>query len=105
MTASEKFELIKRACREQKVCEVRYRDERVPRYVHPLGICLTFNRGLVIVCCMEEQRDGKGGSPTLVLKNLPMEDCHQMRIMDEKFKILPDFIDQAKICDDWLFHV
>lgn len=34
MTVSEKFNLVKCACDEQKVCEVKYKNEPVPRFIH-----------------------------------------------------------------------
>lgn len=104
MTASEKFKLVKRACDELKVCEVRYKDEPIPRYIHPLGICLTFNRGLVIVCCSDESYSPKKKEKT-PLTNLPIEDCDHIKILEKGFSVWPNFVAETKICDDWLFHI
>lgn len=106
MTASEKYNTVKRACTEQKVCQVKFRDEQAPRYIHPFGICLTFSRGIVIVCLQEEQeesgrrQDATGPDVT----NLPMEDCDHIHITERKFEVIREFI-QNSICDDWLFHI
>lgn len=103
MTASEKYNTVKRACSEQKVCQVKFRDEQSPRYIHPLGICLTFTRGIVIVCFQEES--GRLQEPTAAnVSNLPMEDCDHIRITERKFEVMREFI-QNRICDDWLFHI
>jgi hypothetical protein len=104
MTVTEKFNVVKRACDEQKVCQVYYKDELAARLIHPLGICLTFNRGLVIVCCIEES-DNTQGKVDLVVCNLPIEDCDQIKIMEKKFQGWPDFKTKTLICDDWLFHI
>ena len=103
MTASEKYNTVKRACTEQKVCQVKYRDEHAPRYIHPLGICLTFTRGMVIVCLQEGSGRTQGTSGP-DLSNLPLEDCDHIHITERRFNVLCEFI-QNKICDDWLFHI
>lgn len=103
MTVSEKYDTLKRACTEQKVCQVKFRDEQAPRHIHPLGICLTFTRGMVIVCLQEESgriHETAGAE----ISNLPMEDCDHIRITERKFEVMREFI-QNKICDDWLFHI
>jgi hypothetical protein len=104
MTATEKFNVVKRACHEQKICQVKFKDERIARFIHPLGICLTFNRGLVIVCCVEDTLDPARKNDATV-SNLPIEDCHQIQITDKSFNVTSDFVTQTKICDDWLFHI
>ena len=104
MTAGEKFNIVKRACDEQRVCCLYFRDERAPRYIRPFGVCLTFNRGLVIVCC-ESQTENPIGKDDIRVSNLPMEDCDHIRITEEEFQVWPDFKKEMKICDDWLFHV
>ena len=104
MTVGEKFSIVKRACDEQKVCQLHFRDERTPRYIRPFGVCLTFNRGLVIVCCEADTLNPPGKDESKV-SNLPMEDCDHIRITDTEFDVWPDFKKQMKICDDWLFHV
>jgi hypothetical protein len=104
MTATEKFNVVKRACDEQKVCQVKFRDELAPRLIHPLGVCLTYNRGLVIVCCVEGKDNGQQKADPIV-SNLPIEDCDQIKIIEKKFDGWPDFITKSKICDDWLFHI
>ena len=101
MTAMEKFNLVKRACDEQKACQLQYKDETAFRTIFPLGICLTFNRGMVIVGCVQESSTTK----ETLLKNFPMEDCDNIRILERKFTVWPDFKKAMKICDDWLFHV
>lgn len=103
MTATEKFNLVKRACKEQKICKVKFKDEPTPWFIHPLGICLTFNRGLVIVCCVEHtsaESNQKEG-----VRNLPIEDCDQIQMTDKGFQVTSDFVRQTRICDDWLFHI
>jgi hypothetical protein len=104
MTATEKFNLVKRACNEQKICQVKLKEETTPRFIHPLGICLTYNRGLVIVCCVEDTINAAIKKDATV-SNLPIEDCHQIQITDKNFKVTADFVTQTKICDDWLFHI
>ena len=103
MTASEKYNTVKRACTEQKVCQVKLRDEQAPRYIHPLGICLTFARGMVIVC-LQEDFGTIEETPGPDLSNLPIEDCDQINITERKFNVMREFM-QNKICDDWLFHI
>lgn len=104
MTTSEKYTTLKRACDEQKVCQLNYGNERNPWYIRPLGICLTFKRGMVVVCCVENIDSASDKNPGTVA-NLPLEDCHQIRITDKGFHVLPDILEQARGCDDWLFHV
>jgi hypothetical protein len=104
MNASEKFNAVKKACEEKRVCQLNFKDERRPRYIHPLGICLTYKRGLVIVCRVEETDQlNKNNDP--LISNLPIEDCHHIRLTDRRFHVLPDFFKQAEVCDDWLFYV
>jgi hypothetical protein len=104
MTATEKFNVVKRACVEQKVCHVYYKDERAPRLIHPLGVCLTFKRGLVIVCCVHAVNTSSDDSQP-VLSNLPLEDCDHIKIIEKTFDGWPDFVTKTVICDDWLFHI
>lgn len=104
MTALEKFNLVKRACVEQRVCELKYKDERIARCIHPLGICLNFNRGLVIVFCWEENTTPLKKAYSNV-SNFPIEDCHSIKILEKKFQVWPDFVAEAKFCQDWLFHI
>ena len=104
MTAMEKFNLVKRACDEQRICQVNFRNERVPRFIHPLGICLTFSRGLVIVCCVEDATSASRQTEPMI-SNLPIEDCHQMQMTDKRFKVTSDFVTESKVCNDWLFHI
>ena len=105
MTATEKFNLVKRACNEQKICQVKFKDERTPRFIHPLGICVTFNRGLVIVCCVEDASVDESVKSETLVSNLPIEDCHQIQITEKKFEVTADFVSQSKVCNDWLFHI
>lgn len=104
MTATEKFNLVRRACHEKKVCEVKYTDRRASRKIHPLGICLTGARALVIVCCTEDNFDPLLNYDVSVT-NLPMEDCEQIRMLDQKFSIFPEFVSDSKICKEWIFHI
>lgn len=104
MTVGEKFRIVKRACDEQKICELHFREERTPRYILPVGICLTFNRGLVIVCYPMEPQSAIGNEESEVC-NLPMEDCDHIRLTEKTFEVGADFKTRVKICDDWLFHV
>ena len=101
MTAMEKFNLVKRACDERKACQLHFRDEPIPRLIHPLGVCLTFNRGMIIVCCGPDHP--VSGDDTIA--NLPMEDCENIRITEQGFKVWPEFLKKMDMCDDWLFHV
>ena len=103
MTVAEKFNTLRRACAEQKVCHVKYRDEPSARLIHPMGICLTLNRKLVIVCCQEEVH-GMSTGIALQLRNLPIEDCEHIHIIERKFNVSPEFIEK-KFCNEWLFHV
>lgn len=104
MTAAEKFNTVKRACIELKICQLIFGNEKSPRFIRPLGICLTFNRGLVIVCRLENTTEINGGNEAPV-SNLPIEDCHMIKITDRKFKVVPEFFKKTHGCDDWLFHV
>lgn len=104
MTAAEKFDMVKRACAEQKICQLNFRNEKSPRFIHPLGICLTAKRALVIVCCLENTGESRSRNEPVV-SNLPIEDCHMISITDRKFQVVPEFFKQTKTCDDWLFHV
>jgi hypothetical protein len=104
MTATEKFNIIKRACVDQKVCQLLYKHERVPRFIHPLGVCLTFNRGLVIVCCVQDFNKAVENQHKAV-SNLPLEDCHEIKMIEKTFQGWPDFVTKTLICDDWLFHI
>jgi predicted DNA-binding transcriptional regulator YafY len=103
MTATEKFNLVKRACDEKKVCEVKYTDNRAPRNIQPLGICLTYKRTLVIVCWSGDV----GGTVRNqeAVTNLPIEDCENIKILEKNFQVPPGTMANAKICEDWIFRV
>lgn len=104
MTATEKFNLVRRACHEKKVCEVKYADKRASRNIHPLGICLTGARSLVIVCCTADNFDSLQNY-NLTVTNLPMEDCDHIRMLEQEFSIFPEFVANSKICEEWIFHI
>jgi hypothetical protein len=103
MTTSEKYSMLKRACDEKKVCEIKYTDNRPPRAIHPLGMCLTSKRGLVIVCCFQNGNGLKKWQSTVM--SLPIEDCDHVKILDEQFQVRPGFVASSTICLDWLFQV
>ena len=75
--------------------------------IQPMGICLTFKRGLIIVGykASEAQKSRQNTDSFLQIENLPLEDCDHIRILEHRFNVVPDFQQQAKQCNDWLFHV
>jgi hypothetical protein len=103
MTTSEKYNLLKHACDEKKVCAIQYVDNRSPEVIHPLGICITYKRGLVIVCCPANSDDLNQWNA--MLTNVPIEECDHVKILDERFQVTHDFLKSSTMCVDWLFHV
>jgi hypothetical protein len=101
MTASEKFNIVRKACDEKKICELTFKNEITSRVVQPFGICLTFKRGLIIVC--KEVSPYNVNVTLRQVIELPLEDCEKIKILERKFAA-QDFV-QSNKCNDWLFHV
>lgn len=98
MTISEKFQIIKKACDQLRVCDVHLRGEPSPREIQPIGICLTIKRGLIIVCLQVDGYSKKSILPKTC--NFAMEDCEKIMMLEKKFGNQDGLLKEPNLCKD-----
>jgi hypothetical protein len=103
MTISEKFQIIKKACDQRMVCEVHIKNEPLARIVQPIGVCLTIKRGLIVVCKQTEGYSKDKKFPKIC--NFALDDCERITVLEKKFKMRADKVQDHELCQDWIVRI
>lgn len=103
MQQEEIINTLKKACEERKFCRVQLTKEPSARIVQPHGICNCRRQKPVLVCVQTSGYSKSGKLPQF--RNLPLDSCEEVEILDKKFRIHPNFDPLDGQYDEWLFHV
>ena len=92
-----------RASQHKLMCRIQMRGEFLSRVIHPYGICKTSGNKIVLVCWQSLGFTGSKGQPGY--RNLTLEDCENVEIMDSNFTVDPAFNPDDVQYKEWVFHI
>jgi hypothetical protein len=91
------------ASQQKRMCRIRMRGEPLSRVIHPYGICSTSKDKIMLVCWQSLGFTSATGKPGY--RNLPLQDCESVEMMDEHFIVDEGFDPEDKMYCDWVYHV
>ncbi|MFZ6011250.1 MAG: hypothetical protein ACOYXT_12960 [Bacteroidota bacterium] len=80
---------------------MQFRQEPSPRILQIIGICLTIELALVIVC---HQVSGYSEDSLPGVQHLLVGQCDHIELLEKKFDNFPDFNPKEQQYEEWLLY-
>ena len=90
------------AVQEKKVCILQFKNEPLPRTVHPYGVCQSAHNKILIIVW---QVSGYSKQQKAGYRSLPLLSCEQVEFTDKHFQVQSNFNPADPLYKDWVFHV
>lgn len=91
------------ASQNKLMCRIQMSGEPLSRVIHPYGICKTSANKIMIVCWQSMGFTGATGKAGY--RNLVLEDCESVEIMDTNFAVDSNFNPADGQYKAWVYHI